>query len=60
MKENLSEPLAVVFEEAAFLALQVPEVCRAGVIANLAMLNDHAACLNHALPSTTGGEGEEV
>ncbi len=58
MTEHKSEPLSViVFEEAAFLALQVPEICRAGVIANLALLNDHATCLNK---TSAGDEGEEA
>ena len=58
MTENTSEPLsAIVFEEATFLALRVPEICRAGVIANLALLNDHATCLESAL---AGVEGEET
>ncbi len=58
MTENQSEPLsAIVFEETAFLALRVPELCRAGVIANLALLNDHVACLNRALAN---GKDEET
>lgn len=55
MTDSKSEPLsAIVFEETAFLALRVPDVCRAGVIANLALLNDHATCLDGALAKDKG------